>query len=101
MRARLKKTSADGWRIPRPRRNGHSRSDDNGQSEFDLGPTDELVDEDEAADVTARDLRAERRMRASGGPEDRAAYQCQCGYIFEARVSTSVACPNCGSSQAW
>jgi hypothetical protein len=40
-------------------------------------------------------------MRASGGPEDRAAYQCPCGYVFEARVSTSVSCPNCGTGQAW
>jgi predicted Zn-ribbon and HTH transcriptional regulator len=55
----------------------------------------------EPLEVSARDLRAERRMRASGGPEDRAAYQCQCGYAFEARVSTSVSCPHCGSSQAW
>lgn len=46
-------------------------------------------------------LRAERRMRASGGPEDRAAYRCDCGYAFEAEVSTSVACPHCGHGQAW
>ena len=103
MRARLKKNTADGWRIPRPRRNGHSatRAEEPGACGFDLGPTDEPADDGDPADTRAKDLRAERRMRASGGPEDRAAYSCQCGYVFEARVSTSVACPHCGSGQAW
>jgi hypothetical protein len=103
MRARSKKTSAAGWRIPRPRRNGHSasRPDEAGQAGFDLGPTDDPADEGEPPDSTSRSLQAERRMRASGGPEDRAAYQCQCGYAFEARVSTSVSCPHCGAGQAW
>jgi hypothetical protein len=32
---------------------------------------------------------------------DRAVYTCQCGYVFEAPVSTSVGCPHCGSTQAW
>ena len=43
----------------------------------------------------------ERRLRDSGGPDDRACYLCECGYLFEAQVSTSVACPNCGGGQAW
>jgi hypothetical protein len=43
----------------------------------------------------------ERRLRASGGPQDRACYGCTCGYLFEADVSTSVTCPNCGQDQAW
>jgi hypothetical protein len=47
------------------------------------------------------DNRAERRARASGGPIDRAQYSCPCGYLFEAAVSTSVACPRCGTGQAW
>lgn len=46
-------------------------------------------------------LREERRMRESGGPEDVAHYTCSCGYAFEASVSTSVACPHCGTGQAW
>jgi hypothetical protein len=50
-------------------------------------PSDELADE--------------RRMRAAGGPADRAQYTCVCGYVFQADVSTSVACPNCGTAQAW
>jgi hypothetical protein len=42
-----------------------------------------------------------RRARESGGPDDRAMYTCSCGYVFEADVSTSVACPHCGAGQAW
>jgi rubrerythrin len=41
------------------------------------------------------------RERSAGGPEDRALYRCQCGYMFEASVSTSVGCPHCGDAQAW
>jgi hypothetical protein len=43
----------------------------------------------------------EKRARESGGPIDRASYTCTCGMIFEAPVSTSVSCPNCGAGQAW
>jgi hypothetical protein len=46
-------------------------------------------------------LEAERRLRASGGPDDRAHYRCACGFQFEANVSTSVSCPHCGAAQAW
>lgn len=52
-------------------------------------------------DARARELSDERRWREAGGPEDRATYACACGMQFEAHVSTSVACPNCGSGQAW
>jgi hypothetical protein len=44
---------------------------------------------------------AERRHRASVSPEDTALYTCGCGVAFQAAVSTSVACPQCGSGQAW
>ncbi len=44
---------------------------------------------------------AQARERAAGGPEDRAAYRCSCGYVFEAPVSTTVGCPHCGCTQAW
>ena len=47
------------------------------------------------------DLVAERRVREAGGPHDRAQYACACGYVFDADVSTSVACPHCGTGQAW
>ena len=49
--------------------------------------------EDELAD--------ERRLRASGGPNDRAQYACGCGYVWETDVSASVACPHCGAALAW
>ena len=48
-----------------------------------------------------QDLSAETRVRASGGPDDQASYQCSCGYVFAADVSTSVSCPHCGTGQAW
>jgi hypothetical protein len=43
----------------------------------------------------------ERRWREAGGPEDVAQYTCSCGFVFEAAVSASVSCPNCGLGQAW
>jgi hypothetical protein len=46
-------------------------------------------------------LADERRLRSEGGPEDLAVYECGCGCVFEARVSTDVACPHCAASQAW
>ncbi len=45
--------------------------------------------------------RAARRVREAGGPKDHACYSCSCGLIFDAAVSTSVACPHCGVTQAW
>jgi len=42
-----------------------------------------------------------RRVREAGGPVDEACYPCSCGYFFIAPVSTSVACPHCGKTQAW
>jgi hypothetical protein len=41
------------------------------------------------------------RAKRSGGPEDRALYNCGCGHLFKAEVSTSVGCPRCGTCQAW
>lgn len=41
------------------------------------------------------------RRREAGVTEDHAVYTCQCGFVFEALVSTSVDCPHCGGSQAW
>jgi hypothetical protein len=32
---------------------------------------------------------------------DHALYRCQCGFVFESPVSTSVTCPHCGGTQAW
>jgi hypothetical protein len=44
---------------------------------------------------------AVQRVREAGGPVDRASYACQCGLLFEAKVSTTVMCPHCGAGQAW
>jgi predicted Zn-ribbon and HTH transcriptional regulator len=58
-----------------------------------------------AAQVCREDLQrpdiALKRVRESGGPLDHASYACQCGYIFEADVSTTVSCPHCHVAQAW
>jgi hypothetical protein len=54
-----------------------------------------------AAPEQEAELTDERRMRESGGPDDRAMYTCSCGYVFEADVTTSVTCPHCGTAQAW
>jgi hypothetical protein len=45
---------------------------------------------------------ATARERRHGGPsQDRALYTCECGYAFEALVTTSVGCPHCARTQAW
>lgn len=44
---------------------------------------------------------AAQRVRDAGGPLDEATYTCQCGCMFAAAVTTSVACPHCGGAQAW
>jgi hypothetical protein len=48
--------------------------------------------------VTART----RSRRAEHESElDRTTYNCGCGFVFQAAVLTSVACPHCGDAQAW
>jgi hypothetical protein len=46
-------------------------------------------------------ITVETRVREAGGPEDSARYTCSCGMVFQASVSASVACPNCGVQQDW
>jgi hypothetical protein len=41
------------------------------------------------------------RERSGPAPQDRALYSCSCGFVFSHDVSTSVACPHCGGTQAW
>ena len=41
------------------------------------------------------------RVRRAGGPVDEACYTCECGYVFKAPVSTTVACPHCKAQQPW
>jgi hypothetical protein len=58
------------------------------------GRSDHLSPRAEAPSPEPRDKR--------GGPtQDRAMYTCQCGFVFQATVSTSVGCPHCGDTQAW
>ncbi len=45
--------------------------------------------------------REQRPSQARTLANDHALYSCQCGYVFEAPVSTSVGCPHCGGTQAW
>jgi len=33
--------------------------------------------------------------------QDQATYACGCGFVFEAAVLTTVACPHCDAQQAW
>ena len=42
----------------------------------------------------------ERNQRANVS-EDAALYNCACGFVFKAPVTTSVGCPHCGTAQAW
>jgi hypothetical protein len=45
-------------------------------------------------------LARERNKRANVS-QDTATYNCGCGYVFTAPVSTTVDCPHCGGAQAW
>jgi hypothetical protein len=54
-----------------------------------------------AGSIGASQARAAQRRRREPSPEDHAVYSCECGFVFEADVSTSVGCPHCGGSQAW
>lgn len=41
------------------------------------------------------------RYKRANQSQDAALYNCHCGYIFKAAVTTSVGCPHCGTNQAW
>jgi hypothetical protein len=57
---------------------------------------------DPAREPISRDCDpAAQRVREAGGPVDQASYNCQCGCLFSADVSTTVTCPHCGTDQAW
>ena len=51
--------------------------------------------------AAAPKAKATRDQARVGPPQDRATYNCSCGYIFQADVTTSVGCPHCGSELAW
>jgi hypothetical protein len=86
-------------RIKRPTDAGPRRSRGIGHRRADTAPADSPAPP--AAPTAGDGLFDERRLRESGGPDDRAQYACTCGYVFQADVSTSVACPHCGTAQAW
>jgi hypothetical protein len=55
-----------------------------------------------AAEAGAPATRPKRPPRLTPpAPQDRATYSCGCGMVFDDDVSTSVACPHCGDTQAW
>jgi hypothetical protein len=76
----------------------HSRRHRRGRGAAPVEPVREAAPRVEAPRVC--DL-AVARAREAGGPIDRASYSCQCGCVFSAPVSTTVACPHCGVAQAW
>jgi hypothetical protein len=51
--------------------------------------------------TTAEKATPTRDQARVGPPQDRATYNCSCGFIFQADVTTSVGCPHCGSELAW
>jgi len=71
----------------RPSRRGRSRRD-----LFDVQP---------ARAGSGTSDRAVQRVRDAGGPIDQAFYNCECGYVFLAPVSTTVSCPHCDTGQVW
>jgi hypothetical protein len=83
----------------RSERRGHERHAPQRRAEprvivMDIDPSASAVPS-QACDPAAE------RVREAGGPIDEAVYTCACGYLFSAAVSTTVACPHCGTAQAW
>ncbi len=75
-------------------RRGHGRR----PSERQAGPSERQA----GAPVAPRAVADRSREKRLGGyAQDNAVYNCGCGMVFEAAVSTAVSCPNCGSHQAW
>ena len=88
MRVRPKTNSPSTRRLPGPSRRSHAR------------PAAPAPQPPEPA-APVDDHPEERRARESGGPLDVAHYACECGFAFDAAVSTTVTCPHCGTGQAW
>jgi len=80
---------SDTERRRRPRRHGRKRA------------TSAHTEKLHVATPASRQDPAVARVRSAGGPIDNASYTCACGFVFAASVSTTVACPHCGASQAW
>ncbi|MHB1567966.1 MAG: hypothetical protein ACYCXW_15775 [Solirubrobacteraceae bacterium] len=54
-----------------------------------------------ASRATVASAPISQRERDAGVTHDEASYSCECGFVFQAPVSTSVGCPHCGATQAW
>jgi len=61
-----------------------------------FAPTDRPT-RDRRGTASARTVRARRATAV----QDRALYRCACGHASTQAVSTTVACPACGSLQDW
>lgn len=83
------KTSTRAFRARRSGRGGREaqRAGGNGQAAIESA--------DRVSPISSRS------RREGGQTQDRALYTCNCGFAFDALVSTSVGCPHCGSTQAW
>ena len=79
---------------------GHARTERAAPERDETPPVGSQKPTRRANDTPPLDIDSER-VREFGGPVDQAQYSCDCGYVFDAAVSTTVACPHCGSSQAW
>ncbi len=88
----LARTKTGAGRIGRRREGRPGRVAERGDAQKQAPETTETI---ETTGVTRR------RRREAGVTEDHAVYTCECGFVFEAPVSTSVDCPHCGGSQAW
>ena len=94
MRVRPKQKNSSSRRaMPGPTRRSHARPKPNGAPPQEFPAEPAIPIDSEHPD--------EQRARLSGGPLDTAHYACECGYCFDAAVSTTVTCPHCGTGQAW
>ncbi|MGZ4247541.1 MAG: hypothetical protein ACXVUE_04435 [Solirubrobacteraceae bacterium] len=86
MNVRAKRGKSTTWQR-RSRRTGHAGVGAEPSPAQQIAP--ELTDPSRA------------RSRQAGPSQDTAVYNCECGYVFEEHVSTTVGCPHCGQAQAW
>ena len=86
MIVRTKRGKSSTWQR-RSRRTDHAGEHSGAEGEQPVAP--ELRDPSRA------------RSRQAGPSQDTAVYNCECGYVFEEHVSTTVGCPHCGQAQAW
>jgi hypothetical protein len=92
--------TATAERPRRPRRRLHGkRTTATRAADLSLAPS--ATRRDASADPRSAGSLILQRARLAGGPIDNASYTCACGFVFAASVSTTVACPHCGASQAW